>query len=111
VLARNLPDISLRIFTTGPNIGMELCRLHEPTITLCSGTINRKNMALSGQNTLDMLEKINIDLALIGRAVGRHGKQDVSQHTADTDYAQIGIFAVMKMVHKPFFGDFRIRHK
>ena len=66
VLARNLPDISLRIFTTGPNIGMELCRLHEPTITLCSGTINRKNMALSGQNTLDMLEKINIDLALIG---------------------------------------------
>lgn len=66
ILARNLPDISLRVFTTGPNVGMELCRLHEPTITLCSGTINRKNMALSGQNTLEMLEKINIDLALIG---------------------------------------------
>ena len=66
ILARNLPDIGLRIFTTGPNIGMELCRLHEPTITICSGTINRKNMALSGQNTLEMLEKINIDLALIG---------------------------------------------
>ena len=65
-LARLLPDIPLRIFTTGPNIAMELCRLHEPTITLCSGTINRKNMALSGQTTLDMLEKINIDLALVG---------------------------------------------
>lgn len=65
-LARNLPDVSLRVFTTGPNIAMELCRLHEPTITLCCGTINRKNMALSGQNTLEMLEKINIDLALIG---------------------------------------------
>ena len=65
-LARLLPDIPLRIFTTGPNIAMELCRLHEPTITLCSGTINRKNMALSGQTTLDMLEKINIDLAFIG---------------------------------------------
>ena len=65
-LARNLPDMSLRIFTTGPNIAMELCRLHEPTITLCCGTINRKNMALSGQNTLEMLEKINIDTALIG---------------------------------------------
>ena len=65
-LARNLPDISLRVFTTGPNIALELCRLHEPTITLCCGTINRKNMALSGQNTLEMLEKINIDVALIG---------------------------------------------
>ena len=66
ILARNLPDISLRVFTTGPNIAMDLCRLHEPTITLCCGTINRKNMALSGQNTLEMLEKINIDMALIG---------------------------------------------
>ena len=65
-LARNLSDVSLRVFTTGPNIALELCRLHEPTITLCCGTINRKNMALSGQNTLEMLEKINIDLALIG---------------------------------------------
>ena len=65
-LARKLPDISLRVFTTGPNIALELCRLHEPTITLCCGTINRKNMALSGQNTLEMLEKINIDVALIG---------------------------------------------
>ena len=33
-LARNLPDTSMRIFTTGPNIALELCRLHEPTITL-----------------------------------------------------------------------------
>jgi DeoR family transcriptional regulator of aga operon len=65
-LARLLPDIPLRIFTTGPNIAMELCRLHEPTITLCSGIMIRKNMALSGQTTLDMLEKINIDLALVG---------------------------------------------
>ena len=65
-LARCLPDVNLRVFTTGPNIAIELCRLHEPTITLCCGTINRKNMALSGQNTLEMLEKINIDLALIG---------------------------------------------
>ena len=65
-IAKNLPDINLNIFTTGPNIGLELCRLHNPNITLCCGTINRKNMALSGQNTLDMLEGINIDLAFIG---------------------------------------------
>ena len=28
--------------------------------------MNRKNLAVSGQNTLEMLEKINIDLAFIG---------------------------------------------
>jgi DeoR family transcriptional regulator of aga operon len=65
-LARALPDINLNIFTTGPSIALELCRLHNPVITLCCGTINRKNLAVSGQNTLEMLEKINIDMAFIG---------------------------------------------
>ena len=65
-LARTLPDISLNIFTTGPSIALELCRLHNPVVTLCCGTINRKNLALSGQNTLQMLEGINIDLAFVG---------------------------------------------
>ena len=66
MLARSLPDINLNVFKTGPNIAIELCRLHNPNITLCCGTMNRKNMALSGQNTLEMLQKINIDLAFIG---------------------------------------------
>ena len=66
ILAKNLPDLSLNIFTTGPNSAMELCRLTNPVVTLCGGTINRKSMALSGRNTLDLLEKINIDLAFIG---------------------------------------------
>lgn len=66
MLARVLPDINLNIFTTGPNIAIELCKLQSPSITLCCGNLNRKTMALSGQNTLDMLERINIDLAFIG---------------------------------------------
>ena len=65
-LARSLPDISLNIITTGPSIALELCRLHNPVVTLCCGTINRKNLALSGQNTLEMLSGINIDLAFMG---------------------------------------------
>jgi DeoR/GlpR family transcriptional regulator of sugar metabolism len=65
-LAKILPDINLNIITTGPSIALELCRLHNPVVTLCCGTINRKNLALSGQNTLQMLENINIDLAFIG---------------------------------------------
>ena len=66
MLSRQLPDMNLHVFTTGPNIAVELCRLNDPVVTVCCGTINRKNMALSGQNTLEMLEKINIDIAFIG---------------------------------------------
>ena len=66
MLARRLPDIPLNIFTTGPNIAVELCRLHNCNITVCCGTLNRKNMALSGPNTQQMLENINIDMAFIG---------------------------------------------
>ena len=66
MLARQLPDMNIHVFTTGPNIAVELCRLNDPVVTLCCGTINRKNLALSGQNTLEMLEKINIDIAFIG---------------------------------------------
>lgn len=66
ILARKLPDTNLNIFTTGPNIAIELCRLVNPNITLCCGTLNRKNMALSGPNTQEMLDKINIDIAFIG---------------------------------------------
>jgi len=65
-LAKILPDINLNIVTTGPSIALELCRLHNPVVTLCCGTMNRKNLALSGQNTLQMLEGINIDMAFIG---------------------------------------------
>ena len=66
ILTRKLPDLPLNIFTTGPNIAMELCRLQNPNVTLCCGTLNRKNMALSGQNTQEMLESINLDIAFIG---------------------------------------------
>ena len=66
IMAQNLPDMSLNIVTTGPNVAIDLCHLSKPTVTVCCGTINRKNQALSGINTLQMLEKINIDTAFIG---------------------------------------------
>ncbi len=65
-LAQTLPDINLSILTTGPSIVLELCRLHNPVVTMCCGRINRNNLAVSGHNTLEMLEKINIDLAFVG---------------------------------------------
>ncbi len=66
LLAKNLPDIYLNVVTTSPGIALELCQLNKPEVTLCGGAMNKKNMAVSGQNTLEMLHKINIDLAVIG---------------------------------------------
>ncbi len=66
VLAGMIPDVNLNVFTTGPSIALELCHLVNPSINLCGGNINRANLAVSGQSTLDNLEKINIDIAFIG---------------------------------------------
>ncbi len=65
-LVQALPDIDLNIFTTGPNIAMELSRLTNPTIHMCGGTLNRSNQAVSGVSTISMLEDINIATAFIG---------------------------------------------
>ena len=66
MLARNLPDMDLNITTISPNIALELCRLKNPTVNLCGGTMNPRTLSVSGANTLEFLEKINIDLAFIG---------------------------------------------
>ena len=66
MLARHFPDIPLSVVTTSPAIALELAKKEHPTITLCCGTLHRRNMALSGQNTLDMLDSVNIDVAFLG---------------------------------------------
>ena len=66
ILARNLPDMDVNITTISPNIALELCRLKNATINLCGGMMNPRTLSVSGINTLEILEKINIDLAFIG---------------------------------------------
>lgn len=66
ILGKKIPDLSLNIITTGPAIAIELCRLHNPIVTVCCGDMNRKNMGISGKNALEMIDKINIDTAFIG---------------------------------------------
>ncbi|MCI8853836.1 MAG: DeoR/GlpR transcriptional regulator [Lachnospiraceae bacterium] len=65
-LAQVLPDVDLNIFTTGPNIALELSRLTNPTVHMCGGTLNRSNQAVSGASTIAMLEDINIATAFVG---------------------------------------------
>ena len=66
ILARNLPDMELNITTISPNIALELCRLKNATVNLCGGVMNPRTLSVSGMNTLENLEKINIDIAFIG---------------------------------------------
>jgi len=65
-LAREMPELKLNIFTTAPNIAVELSRLEHPTIYLCGGLLNKANQAISGSATLKMLEDVNITVAFIG---------------------------------------------
>lgn len=66
ILASMLPDMDLNITTISPNVAIELCKLQSPVVNLCGGTMNRRNLAVSGGNTLELLERINIDVAFIG---------------------------------------------
>jgi len=65
-LASKLPDVDLNVTTISPNIALELCKLKNPVVNLCGGTMNRRTLSVSGVNTLDLLDRINIDLAFIG---------------------------------------------
>ncbi len=64
--AQHMPDINVNVVTTGPSIAMELCRLHNPIVTMCCGTVNRNNIAVTGLQTLEMIKNINIDMAFVG---------------------------------------------
>lgn len=65
-LAQHMPDININVVTTGPSVALELCRLRNPVVTMCCGVINRKNLAVSGLRTLELLDDINIDTAFVG---------------------------------------------
>ncbi len=65
-LARQMPDVRVNVYTTGPNIALELIKHAKPIVSVCGGYLNRSNLSLSGASTNDMLKKINIDIAFIG---------------------------------------------
>ena len=64
-LAKIIPDMYLNVITNGPNIALEISEKMRPTINLCGGVLNRKNLSIFGSSALEMLSKINIDIAFI----------------------------------------------
>lgn len=64
-LAKIIPDMYVNVVTNGPNIALEIAEKMRPTINLCGGVLNRKNLSTSGFSALEMLSKVNIDVAFI----------------------------------------------
>ena len=63
---REMPDVNLTVITNGANFANELQRFANVTAYMCCGALNRSNMSLSGNSTINFLNGINIDLGFIG---------------------------------------------
>ena len=64
-IAQKLPDLPIHVFTSAPNVAMEVAGKAEPFVNLCSGLLNRRNLALSGSCSLEYFDKVNIDVAFV----------------------------------------------
>lgn len=64
-LAEKLPDDNYSIVTSGINVGLELMKKAKPSVIILGGLVNRNTFSVSGFNTINFLEFINIDLAFM----------------------------------------------
>jgi len=64
-LAKILPDDSLSIITSGPNISMEIIKKNNPSVTLVGGQLSRNNLTTSGMSSINFIKSINIDIAFM----------------------------------------------
>lgn len=64
-LAEMLPDERLTITTTGLNIASALIVKSHPIVNIVGGMINRESFSVSGNQALDFIRGINIDMAFI----------------------------------------------
>lgn len=64
-LAQQLPDERLTITTTGLNIASVLIGKSLPIVNIVGGMVNRDSLSISGNQALDFIGGINIDLAFL----------------------------------------------
>ena len=60
-----LPEQSFSILTSAPNIGLELIKKPNTTVTLIGGQLNKDNLSVSGTNSLNFIKNLNIDIAFM----------------------------------------------
>ncbi len=66
VLARQFPDQSNLIYTTGLSCATELAELKEPTVMLPGGKLNRYSQSVFGFSAIKELERVNFHQAFLG---------------------------------------------
>lgn len=66
MLAKNLPNQPLLIYTSSITCAAELARLDQVRVYLPGGAMNRFSMSICGTRGIEELEKVNFDLALLG---------------------------------------------
>jgi DeoR family fructose operon transcriptional repressor len=64
-LAKLLPDDPLSIITSGPNIALEIIKLHKPSVVIVGGQLSRNTLSTSGITSLNFIRNINIDIAFM----------------------------------------------
>lgn len=64
-LAQKLPDESLFVLTSAPNIALELLKNHNTRVSLTGGQLSRDTMSLSGYNATEYVKGLNIDIAFM----------------------------------------------
>lgn len=66
MLARQFPDQSNLIYTTGLSCATELANLSRPTVMLPGGTLNRYSQSVFGFSAIKELEGVNFHQAFLG---------------------------------------------
>ncbi len=64
--ARQIPDRSYLIYTTGLSCATEMANLSKPTVMLPGGQLNRYSQSVFGLSTIRELERVNFDQAFLG---------------------------------------------
>ncbi|MBR2614701.1 MAG: DeoR/GlpR transcriptional regulator [Clostridia bacterium] len=63
--AKDLPNDSYYVVTNSLNVATEVLKNSLPTVALLGGDVTRNNLITIGQSSLDFLDKINIEVAVM----------------------------------------------
>ncbi len=66
LMARQFPDQSNLIYTTGLSCATELCSLSKATVMLPGGTLNRYSQSVCGISAIKELERVNFSQTFLG---------------------------------------------
>jgi DeoR/GlpR family transcriptional regulator of sugar metabolism len=63
--AKELPNNNYYVVTNALNVATEVLRKSLPTVALLGGDVNRNNLVTTGKSSLDFLNTINIEIAVM----------------------------------------------